>query len=54
MPNQKNDQPSHEGFSLRQGETHIAHETKDQTDEKISVISWNRMRLQQCSDHKEQ
>ena len=45
MPIQKSDQPSHKGFFLWQGQTHITHQTKNQTDEKIMIISWNRVRL---------
>jgi len=45
MPNQESDQTSHKAFSLGQGQTDIADETKNQTYEEIMIIAWKGMRL---------
>jgi hypothetical protein len=44
MPNQESGQSRHKGFLLRQTR-HVTHETKNQADEEIMIIGWNRMRL---------
>ena len=53
MPNQKSDQPSHEGFFWAKPDIRCTDETKDQADEEI-INSGQPNEAEECGNDKEQ